>query len=65
MIMEVFKQLGAASVLDLNFPKTAVIPLWDELEPNAKQEMMAKDSIWSAVEFREAATYFGFVTGPG
>ena len=65
MIMEVFKQFGAASGLDLNFPKTVVIPLWDELEPNAKQEMTAKDSSWSGVEFREVATYLGFVIGPG
>ena len=65
MIMEVFKQFGAASGLDLIFSKTVVIPLWDELEPNAKQEMMAKDSSWNGVEFREVGTYLGFVIGPG
>ena len=64
-IMEVFKQYGDASGLELNFPKTIVVPLWEGRETDARVESVKQNKRWENVDFRSAAVYLGFALGPG
>ena len=49
LLMETFREFGAISGLELNFPKTIVIPLWEDGIAEAKTLLKKADASWDLV----------------
>ena len=65
LLMSTFADFGKASGLDLNFPKTLVVPLWEGGITEARDSMTKRDVRWNSVAFDDKGAYLGFVLGPG
>ena len=64
-ILAVYKQFGQFSALQVNIPKTVVVPLWASSLTSISKCLIA-DMMpeWSSVSVAYAATYLGFAVGP-
>jgi hypothetical protein len=64
-IMEQFKEFAKISGMELNLPKTVVIPLWHDPLDTCRKDLQRNLPDWSEVRVDDASTYLGFVVGPG
>jgi hypothetical protein len=51
--------------MELNLPKTVVIPLWPQALQEIQDKVANKLPQWSGVEITTAGRYIGFMEGPG
>ena len=52
------------SGLELNIPKTVVIPLFKDGVPQAQQHISQKSHSWKHIKISGVGTYLGFKMGP-
>ena len=64
LIMDIFKEFGSISNLNLNMHKTVLIPLWESSAALVKAWLRATLPDWAAVEVAWRARYLGFMIGP-
>ncbi|CAK0844109.1 unnamed protein product [Prorocentrum cordatum] len=66
-VMErIFSEFASISGLELNLPKTVVIPLWEASSGDrAAGTISAMSDFWSGVAVQDSSTYLGFLEGPG
>ena len=64
LLFETFREFGRISGLELNLPKTVIIPLWDEDLEQAKARIVTANTGWAPVAVSYRGTYLGFAVGP-
>ena len=62
---KVFKEFASMSGLDLNIPKTVLIPLWPGGVKEARDKLQRGGSDWKDLKVTESGMYLGFKSGPG
>ena len=62
--VDIYKQFGSFSGLNLNWGKTIVIPLWNDPIELAKKELNSACHASAAMDFSSWGTYLGFAVGP-
>ena len=62
-ISRLFTQFGQISGLELNIPKTVLIPLWEEPLTVIRTELRKRCQAWEEIEVSGSARYLGFVEG--
>ena len=62
--VDIYKQFGSFSGLNLNWGKTIVIPLWTVPIELAKKELNSACHAAAAMDFSFWGTYLGFAVGP-
>jgi len=62
---QVFKQFAGMSGLELNVPKTVLIPLWPGGTAEVTERLQRGSSEWKHLHVAEQGTYLGFKSGPG
>ena len=65
IIKQVFDEFAEMSGLDLNIPKTIVVPLWPEGEKHISGWLENSGQSWSNLKIKSHTTYLGFNIGPG
>jgi hypothetical protein len=64
-IKNMFDEFAEISCMELNLPKTIVIPLWPEPLSLIRDRVAHDLPQWSGVEVADAGRYLGFMEGPG
>jgi hypothetical protein len=65
IIFETFHEFGAISGMQLNLPKTIIIPLWPQPLQEIQEHLTRVLPEWADVEIATASRYLGFMEGPG
>ena len=64
-VRELFADFASISGLELNLPKTVVIPLWPEPLHSIRTVVSTELPEWNGVSIMDYGTYLGFAEGPG
>jgi hypothetical protein len=64
-IKQIFDEYAAISGMELNLPKTVVVPLWPQPLNEIKEQIANELPQWSGVDVAGAGRYLGFMEGPG
>ena len=64
LIMQIFKEFGRISNLNLNMQKTVLVPLWESSVDSVKSWLKVDLPDWDEVEVSWHARYLGFTIGP-
>ncbi len=62
--MRTFEEYAKISGLELNVPKTVIVPLWLGDLQAVKIDIRRKLPTWSGVQVQRCGTYLGFSAGP-
>ena len=60
----IFKEFAGMSGLELNIPKTVLIPLWPRGVQEASNKLRKSSSDWRHLQVAGVGTYLGFKSGP-
>jgi hypothetical protein len=65
MVRRIFSEFSNISGLDLNLPKTVMIPLWPAPVLEVRKAVEGTLPEWEGINIAEYGTYLGFAEGPG
>jgi len=61
----IFKEFAKMSGLELNLPKTVVVPLWPKGVNDMQQQKTEGNFSWDPIQVAKSGKYLGFSSGPG
>ena len=64
ILEELFTEFASMSGLELNIPKTVLIPLFKDGVPQAQQHISQNSHNWKHIKISGVGTYLGFKMGP-
>jgi hypothetical protein len=64
-LQDFFSDFASVSGLHLHIGKTVILPLWEFLEPEVRDQVPARAPLWGGVEITNHAKYLGVFVGPG
>ena len=64
LVERLLRRFAAMSGLELNLPKTVVLPLWEAPLKEARADIAAISRFWGSVVVAGSSAYLGFQVGP-